>query len=156
MGNTKKTISDVEETTKSFLQLHWNGEQLSGIELPDVWAAYNLKGAIPYGDRQGCYALLNDNHVIYIGLGASRGGGLYREHGIGARLVNHVLRWDRSIAADIENRVYVPQDRWSSITEIYTYGFPSGYGYLACSLEAYLISRLDPRENVTKTSSKSS
>jgi len=152
MESTRLTVNNVEEKTKEFLKLHWRTELLESVELPEAWAAYNLKGAVPYGDRQGCYALVEDDQVVYIGLGASRGGGLYSEHGLGARLNSHVLKWDRSIASDIESRVYLPQDRWTNITEIFTYGFPSGYGYLACSLEAYLISKLDPPENVAKTS----
>ncbi|MGD9303799.1 MAG: hypothetical protein PVF79_06005 [Desulfobacterales bacterium] len=122
--------------------------------MPERWGKYDFKGAAPYGDRQGCYALIADNDVIYIGLGASRGWGIYKEHGIGARLSQHVMHWDRSIPAKIENRVFKPQTKWNGVSAVYTYGFPSGYGYLACSLESFLISRLEPRKNVTKTGSK--
>lgn len=148
-------MTDVEQKTREFLKLHWNGAMLGEVQLPGSWASYNLKGAVPNGDRQGCYALVRDGVVIYIGLAASRGGGLYKEHGIGARLSAHVLSWDRSIQVDVSGRVYSPRKKWAGITEICTYGFPPGYGYMAGSLEAYLISVLEPRENVIKTSSNS-
>ena len=146
------TISKVEEATKVFLELHWDRERLSIVELPDMWAPYNFVGTVKYGDQQGCYALMKNHEVIYIGLGASRGGGIYEGAGIGARLNNHILSWDKTKPASIIERIYRPQERWTGITRIYTFGFPPGYGYLACSLEAYLISRLEPVDNITKTS----
>lgn len=149
------TMIEVEKATKEFLLLHWNNEQLSNVDLPSTWASYNFKGPVPFGECQGCYVLVKNENVIYIGLGASRGGGIYKEHGIGARLNSHVLSWDRSVPAEVQDRIYKPQEKWSGVSEIFTYGFPSDYGYLACSLEAYLISKLEPESNVTKTSSAS-
>lgn len=147
------TMHEVQKATETFLLLHWNTTQLVNIELPGPWSSYDFIGSVPYGERQGCYALIKNSEVIYIGLGASRGGGIYEGHGIGARLNNHVLTWDKSLSAKkITERVYKPQEKWAGISEIYTFGFPKNHGYLACSLEAYLISRLEPERNVTKSS----
>jgi hypothetical protein len=90
---------------------------------------------------------VREGEVVYIGLGTSRGRGKHKEHGIGARLNQQVLVWDRAMTSDLANRVYKPKDEWKEITEIYTFGFPSGYGYLACAFEAYLISTLEPEAN---------
>ncbi len=150
-------MADVEKETRNFLNLHWNAQQLTDVDLPDSWGAYSFIGNVPYGDRQGCYALVKDSEVIYIGLGASRGYGKYAECGIGARLNSHVLIWDRSVPANSGSRKYEPKESWKrkGVTEVHTFGFPSGYGYLAPALEAFLISRLEPIENVTKTASSS-
>ena len=150
----KITMDEVEKYTRLFLKYHWAAEELQREDLPKCWEAYRFIGGIPYGDRQGCYALIEEEEVLYIGLGASRGWGIYKECGIGARLSGHVLRWDRSIPSDLANRVYKPIGNWRHITQICTFGFPSGYGYLACALEAYLVSNLEPKANVTKTSSR--
>jgi hypothetical protein len=147
------TMHHVEEATRAFLLLHWNSDKLNHVALRKTWAPYKFKGTVPFGDRQGCYALVRDGEVIYIGLGAARGKGIYKEHGIGARLNSHVLRWDRSGSAEMQDRVYTPQEQWSGVSEIFTYGLPSNYGYMACSLEAYLISRLEPERNAAKTAS---
>ena len=158
MNSSKKiTMAEVEEKTREFLNLHWNrnAQQLAEIDLPDSWGVYGFIGIVPHGNRQGCYALIRHGEVIYIGLGASRGYGIYAGNGIGARLNNHVLKWDSKVPSDPANRKYGLKDYWKEkgVTEVCTFGFPSGYGYLAPALEAFLISILEPIENVTKTAS---
>ena len=158
MNSPKKiTMADVEKETRNFFNLHWNTQQLVDVDLPYSWRAYNFIGNVPHGDRQGCYALLRDSEIIYIGLGANRGYGKYVGCGIAARLNKHVLIWDRSVPASVASRKYEIKEAWKrkGVTEVHTFGFPSGYGYLASSLEAFLISRLEPVENVTKTASSS-
>ena len=151
-NNKLTTMAEVEDATKAFFSLHWNNDQLGDIELPKSWLSYGFVGAVPFGNCQGCYALIKDDEVIYIGLGASRGEGIYEGHGIGARLNNHVLSWDKSVSAEVKDRVYRPQEKWADVSEIFTFGFPPGFGYLACSFEAYLISKLEPVRNVVKIS----
>jgi hypothetical protein len=65
-------MADVEKETHNFFNLHWNAQQLADVDLPYSWGAYNFIGNVPYGDRQGCYALVRDNEIIYIGPGARR------------------------------------------------------------------------------------
>ena len=58
MSNKKSiTMKDVEVATKAFLKLHWNADYMKEVKLPERWEKYDFKGAVPYGDRQGCYAL---------------------------------------------------------------------------------------------------
>ena len=148
----KKKISkaDLEKKTEDFLSLHWNNKVLR--VLTAKWESYYFKGSIPNQDKQGCYALGREDQIIYIGVGASHKEGLYKEYGIGSRLSSHVIKWDRTIPSNhIEDRVYKPRERWKGVTEIYTFGLPSNYGYLALALEAFLISELKPESNVTRT-----
>ena len=147
-------MEEVISATNEFLLCHWDTELLDTNEVPG-WESYSFQGNIPKGNRQGCYALIAKTDVIYIGLGASRGSGLYTEHGVGARLMNHVLKWDRSRPASISDRYFIPRSKWADVTEIYTIGFPRGYGYMACSLEAYLLSKLKPLKNVNRPGSSS-
>lgn len=138
-------MRDVINNTEEFFRLHWNLNK----QQPKWSDQYKLQGAVPNGDQPGCYALLENNNVVYIGLGASKGGGIYEEHGLGARLNSHVLVWDRSVSVPIAERRYKPKDKWQGITSIYTIGFPKDYGYLSSALEAFLIKNLSPAHNVT-------
>jgi len=138
------SINDVKKETAEFFRMHWN----LNIPIPAWNDKYSFQGAVPDGDKQGCYALLINDEVVYIGLGASKGSGIYKEHGIGARLINHVIVWNRSIPAPISERKFKLKDKWHDITDIYTIGFPSGSGYLACALESFLLSRLNPVRNI--------
>jgi hypothetical protein len=154
-----KTVEQLKISTKKFFELHWNWEQIKVDPKNDCrkieWEIYEgMKGEIPYGKCQGCYAVVQDDELIYIGLGASRGYGKYKEHGIGAR-IGHIIKWDRSNTTLTKERVYIPKEHWQGITAIYTFGLPSGYGYLASSLEAYLIREIEPVRNIVKTASKS-
>jgi hypothetical protein len=87
--------------------------------------------------------LVEGQTVVYVGLGASHGGGIYPEHGIGRRLLAHAIRPLR------ENRCE-PRPKWSSVTEIWTLGFPDELKYVAPALEDYLIAHLAPRGNTVK------
>ncbi len=52
----------------------------------------------------------------------------------------------------MEERAYEPVDniKGKNITQIMTIGFPEGYGYLALSLESYLLNTLAPEYNVNR------
>jgi hypothetical protein len=80
------SIKDVERETKVFLARHWQIEKLDTDEVPFWSRAYSFQGTCPNQDRPGCYALLDDKEVIYIGVGASRGHGIYEGCGLGHRL----------------------------------------------------------------------
>ena len=86
--------------------------------------------------------------LTYIGLGASRGGGIYKNHGLSRRLLAHVLK----IAPEGSTISYVPQERWKncSVNLVATIGFPDEFSYMACALEDYLIAIFNPPENLIK------
>lgn len=102
---------------------------------------------MPYHNKGGVYALFDANgNIVYVGLGASRGGGIYMEHGISRRLLAHVIASDRSRGAGY----YVPRKAWSEVADIGAIGFPKEYAYLAPALEDYLIGKLNPPRNSVK------
>ncbi len=138
------TKRDLETVTNQFFELHWPKDL--------VWPKWNFDwkwiGAIPNYELAGVYALFADERLSYLGLGASRGGGIYVDRGVSRRLLAHVMRR----APDGADVGYVLRDRWqcSGVNLIATIGFPSNLSYLACALEDYLIGKLCPPENKMK------
>jgi hypothetical protein len=133
------------ELTNSFFEMHWYSKNEHSS--PEWKFGYSWSGSVPYHDKGGVYALLGANdEVIYIGLGASRGGGIYKEHGLSRRLLNHVL----DVNKEKGSGHYLPKKKWSTIKDIGAIGFPEELTYLAAALEDYLIGLLNPPENVTK------
>src|SRR5690606_1694229 len=99
IGLTEQTpgragMQELMAATGSFFDLHWN---TTAIGVPPVWEPWAtfLEGSVPNYQYGGCYALFVESELVYIGVGVSRGGGLYPQHGISRRLMAHVLRSDR-------------------------------------------------------------
>jgi hypothetical protein len=131
-------FSSIESATIQFFKLHWSSKELPPF--PEWSDEYHFVGEIFNNEKQGCYVLLKDNSVVYIGSAVSKGNGLYTECGIGYRF-NKYLRWDKTKAKDINQRHYLPKEEIADITSARTIGFSSGFGYLALALEAFLIVR---------------
>jgi hypothetical protein len=106
------------------------------------WEAF-LFASVPNHDKSGCYALFEGPEFVYVGLGASKGGGIYVEHGLSRRLMAHVLCADKLKGPDWSKL----QPEWASITGVYTIGLPVEVAYLATSLEAFLIRNVQPPRN---------
>jgi len=152
--NTRETLNRV---TSAFFGAHWPGA--GNDNAWPCWVEYRhhssgtyntFCGEIPNHDLRGCYALFADSDLVYVGLGASRGEGRYEKHGIGNRLMKHVVSWDRKYPARPgPERRYILQERWSQcgVNSIYTIGLPQNIDYLACALEMFLITKTQPREN---------
>lgn len=150
-----KTVSrvDLKKESDEFLKLHWNQEKIN-IELKENqwdWMPWKLSGEIPNGKEQGCYALLSNENVIYIGVGASRGSGIYAGCGLGARVTKY-FRLIKGQDCPIGKRVYEPAEKLKgeNITEVLTIGFPKHYGYLSLALESFLLNRLETALNVAR------
>ncbi|MEJ2612048.1 MAG: hypothetical protein P8179_18740 [Candidatus Thiodiazotropha sp.] len=137
------TMKDVICATHSFFEKHWCEDE----EIPQWSDSWDWKDSVPNHDKSGVYALIaEDKEVVYIGVGASRGGGRYKNHGLSYRLLNHVITTDKN-----EGRGhYKAQDRWKDIKGIYTIGFPEEYSYISLALEDYLIAKLQPKININK------
>ncbi len=133
--------------TDAFFLKHWN------LDLqPPVWSkSWEWIGPIPNYNLGGVYALFKGDELVYIGLGASRGGGCYPDSGLSRRLMAHVYR----SAPKGSERDAVPRDRWqeAGVTCILTIGFPVEYNYMASALEDYLIGEINPLENNIKRKS---
>lgn len=144
------TRNHLSVATERFFSLHWR----LPAEVP-IWDfSWSFSGPVPNYLLGGLYALFSHESLVYIGLGASRGGGAYKDRGISRRLMAHVLKPATSGSCTD----YVLSERWKSagVDSIATLGFPSDVNYLAPALEDYLIGMLAPRENVAKNPSRSS
>jgi hypothetical protein len=138
------TKAELEAETSDFFDRHWQGTK----EIPQWDFSWEWCNAVPNYKLGGVYALFSGENLLYIGLGASRGGGIYKSHGLSRRLLAHVLK----IAPEGSTTSYIPQEYWEncSVGLVATIGFPDEFSYLACALEDYLIGRLNPPENSVK------
>jgi hypothetical protein len=138
--NTSLTL---ESETARFSSLHWNTQHISH-PIPKWGEPWHFtEGGIPDGDKGGCYALFNEkDEVIYIGVGASSGGGIYPDHGISRRLVGHVVQ----LIPDKEPK-YAPKEKWVEVKYLRTIPFEETENYLAYGLEALLIKSVKPERN---------
>lgn len=134
-------LDGLEAATRAFFALHWSTDRLGPAPTWDRWATF-LQGSVPNHEQGGCYALFSEAGLSYIGLGASRGGGLYPNHGISRRLMAHVLRSNRSVGPTFSRLL----PAWEGTTSLYTLGMGKAE-YLAPALESYLIRELSPPKN---------
>ena len=56
-----KTNKDLISNTKKFFKSYWN---VKNDEIPDWSEKWNFNGTIRNNDRQGCYALFNNEEII--------------------------------------------------------------------------------------------
>lgn len=143
------TLQQLQENTDAFFERHWpDGRAWQGFSRR--WEPWDMVGTMPNHDRQGCYALLSGEDVLYVGVGASLGGGSYEGHGLGKRSVNYCRVAKPGFSA--ADRPYAPKDKWAELgmTGMATLGFPSEYAYLAYGLEAFLIDVRKPPHNTNR------
>ncbi len=139
------SIANLVAETRRFFELHWP-ESLGAV--PEWEFGYEFLGTMPNNNRPGCYAIIADSEVIYVGSGVSKKGkGIYRTHGLGTRINDHVLSWDRSAKPRGGARQYKFKDRWAGSTKLATIGFEPDQFYLSIALEVFLIRNLEPTEN---------
>lgn len=140
---------DLVKLTSDFFQAHWGQSE----PIPEWDFSWGWTGPVPSHDKGGIYALFRKEELLYIGLGNSRGSGIYSNRGISNRLLAHVIQ----IAPPNSSATYEPRTRWQDlgVSTVGTLGFPHEVNYLALALEDYLIARIDPPENVMKRSKAS-
>jgi hypothetical protein len=135
-------LEELRTYTRQFFSNHWRADELGPAP---QWAnlfPLAISGPYPNSRAQGCYALFADSELWYVGVGSSRGSGRYKGEGIGARIRHFVsVDWTSQYAGE---RIYRAKDKWLGVTHLSTIGFPVGTGYLAVSLEQFLLSKLDP------------
>lgn len=134
-------VDQLIEKTGIFFRRHWRESE----PCPEWRFDWEWSGPVPNYLLGGVYSLLAGDRVVYVGLGNSRGGGIYQERGISRRLEAHVL----DLAPEGSEASYIPKSRWQTIgvTSLGTIGFPAELSYLAPALEDYLIGELSPSEN---------
>jgi hypothetical protein len=141
--NSRTTFVELESATLEFFKRHWVSQVLGMPPLSwRKWESF-LSGSVPYHDTAGCYALFEDAALIYVGLGASRGGGIYDGYGLSRRLMGHVICADRGRGVGWSKLT----SAWSTVTELFTLGFSKELSYVAASLETHLIRQLKPPRN---------
>ena len=142
----QKTIKTLQNLSSHFFALHWpNNIHFSP---PLEWSEWDFNDGVPNSDKPGCYAILNDkDEIIYIGVGAGKGSGLYQGFGLGSRIRGS---WQVSKNKANKNK-YEFVDRWTEkgASILITLGIDHAFGYLAYALEVFLIQNMSPKINVT-------
>jgi len=138
-----KTIESLNNATSTFLEQHAKSTKDVGWSTP-----WRFKGEIPNQAKQGVYAFLNtDQEVVYIGVGASKGDGIYEGAGLGRRL-GRVWKKHAITPTDKDGvKLYEPTDRYKYLDSVITLALDPKEWYLAYALEYYLISELRPEKN---------
>ncbi len=136
-------VDDLHRETNLFFNRHWHREDISPPKWKMTEHPYEAT-SFPYHSKGGCYALSNNNEILYIGIGNSLGHKQYEGHGIIRRLLSHVLVADKSISKSGTRKV---REKWRGVSAIWTIGFDMDDEYLANSLEEYLIRKLPTKHN---------
>lgn len=139
------TIKELEKKTKEFFENYWSSN--IDDEHPGWKGPWDFNGPIPNHDNGGCYALVRNDEVIYIGVGISEGEGIYEGNGLGYRLHNY---WKLNKNPNISKK-YIPKNNQIDFTDIMTIGFEKDHSHLAAALEIYLIRELHPEGNYQHT-----
>jgi hypothetical protein len=143
-----KTLRDLELATHEFFGRHWNPSRFGAA--PKWSEPWPLIGPRPNTNKQGTYAFLSRNEIIYVGVGGRRGQGIYIGCGLGARLNEYTRVKEGGRSIDESRRSYVMVPQWAEVDHVVTIGFEREYSYLAAALEVFLIRELRPNRNVKK------
>ena len=137
----KDIFKNIDDLTTEFFYKHWPS---SDISPPKWFHSWDFNGMIGNHNKRGCYALIENYQIVYIGVALNQGDGeKYLNCGLGYRL----KRYWRLNHKDSERKTkYRPSDEWKNLTSISTIGFDKYY-YLAAALEIYLIENLKPKRN---------
>ena len=136
------TIDNLLKETDKFFRNYWSPKNIGN---PSRWKLWDFNNSIPYHNKAGCYALIKDGVVIYIGVAISKGTENYKNHGLGTRLHSYIR-----LNKNHENpNKYCLADDWKDAANgIMTIGFEQEDSPLAAALEIYLIRKLQPSRNV--------
>ena len=129
------SIDDLEKATNDFFTKFCRED----FKKPKWSRKWCFNGELPYNQYKGCYAHLNGNEVVYIGLAISNS---FDGSGIGSRISKY---WKKSQNYSAINQVYEPTIK--DVDAIITLPFEINNFYLAAALEIYLIQTLKPTKN---------
>lgn len=142
------SIERMHQLTREFFARHWAMGEIPGA--PPEWSApWRFRGPLPNADRQGVWALLRGDEVVYIGAGAGRQASTDLEQGLRGTLRPK----GRKRASAPGERQYDLAQRWAErgVDALITLGFPEKYAYLALACEAFLLGDLRPEFNRERT-----
>ena len=130
------SIERLKETTDEFF------DKFCKVDLfnpKPTWSPkWMFKGELPNNSAKGCYAHLNGNEGVYIGVAISDSN---KGSGIGSRVSNY-WKYDSN-----KNGVRFYNPTVKGINAIITLPFTVDDFYLAAALEIYLIQHLEPPKN---------
>ncbi len=132
------SIEELEETTNEFFDKFCK-KGLFNLR-PNWSPKWRFRGELPNNSKKGCYAHLNGNEVVYIGMAI---GDSNEGSGLGSRISSY---WKY---ASSENGVRIYNPTVKGIDSIITLPFTPNDFYLAAALEVYLIQELEPPKNKT-------
>jgi hypothetical protein len=134
------TVDNLLRQTEEFFNKHWDSSNWS---MP-----WTFEKEVPDNTHPGCYALVNEGIVVYIGLALNKGAAGYEGHSLGTR-VKKYWRLNKELTAKYGEKRYMQSRSVSdSYDSIYILAFKNGeQAYLAASLELYLIKALAPKMN---------
>ena len=132
--------SDLIRETEEFINRYWN---YSNENTPSWLTHWRFDGTIPNHEIRGCYALFEEENIVYIGVGIGKSFGRYEGNGLGDRLKRY---WKLNKSHNTDKK-YEPAEDWKNITSIMTIGFDDEHYPLAAALEIFLINRLKPEKN---------
>jgi hypothetical protein len=133
-GNTAKVgEKELRFHTEQFFSQFINTHNAEYSQWSEQWYFY---GELPNKDKAGgCYALFEQDTIMYIGIGIGKNSGL----------ASKVSKFWKMVDG-IPQQHYKPSNQFPSMTSIMTIGFEH-HVFLAAALQIYLIEQLSPREN---------
>ena len=134
------TLFDLEYETLNFFKKYWNK---GNGKVPEWGKFWDFNSALPGKDNKGCYALLKNDEILYIGVGLGKGTLNDPNSGLGSRLTKY---WEVNKNPEVQNK-YVPKSNWNEMTSIRTIAIPNEHFWIAAALEIYLIIKLTPLRN---------
>ncbi|TLF45104.1 hypothetical protein FEI13_18380 [Halomonas urmiana] len=147
----KVTFDAIKAVSDEFFRRHWPSTE---AEVPNWNSPWNLVGTLPGHNKQGIYLLLGEHdQVLYIGVGASLGGGKYTGYGLGARTNQYFRMAEGQRSVAVKNRQYTPKKKWADrgVSQAITLGFHQDYAYLAYGLEAFLLREVETPYNKVRS-----
>tara|TARA_R110000772_G_scaffold95317_11_gene193601 strand:- start:8595 stop:9062 length:468 start_codon:yes stop_codon:yes gene_type:complete len=147
----KVTFDDIKASSDEFFRRHWSSSE---VEVPSWNMPWGLVGTLPGHNKQGIYLLLGaHDEVLYIGVGASLGGGKYTGYGLGVRTNQYFRMAEGQRGVPVKNRQYAPKKKWADrgVSQVVTLGFNQDYAYLAYGLEAFLLREIETPYNKVRS-----
>lgn len=133
------TVDILKIETNNFFNRYWHPNFGQVPEWSEIW---DFNSTIPNHDKRGCYALLKQDKIVYIGSGLGKSTERYQGYGLGDRLKSY---WSLNKEPGVKAK-YIARPNWE-LTGILTIGFSTEDYVLAAALEIYLIRKLQPIKN---------
>lgn len=102
-----ESLKILEDLTAEFLTLHWDSKKIT--EKCPHWATWDLDGVPEEATKGGCYAIFDEQWLLYIGLAVTEGSNQAKKgekYGLLNRLQRHVIMKGSRTSSN-----YVPKNK---------------------------------------------